>query len=135
VHNTVVRNGRAGIFIGGDEDEPPSGTLVANNISAFNGDYGIRTYWSGDVGENNTAIRNLLHGNGTAASFVEEGGLTETESFQGNPRFRDERGRNYRLRAGSPALGRAHPSYTVRVDRDGRRRPRGNGPDVGAYER
>jgi parallel beta-helix repeat protein len=135
VHNTLVRNRRAGIFIGGDEDEPPSGTVVANNISAFNGEYGLRTYWDGAVGANNVAIRNLLHGNGTSPSYLDEGGLTERESIHAVPGFRDMRRRNYRLRANSPALGRAHPDYSVPVDRDGRRRPQGNGPDLGAYER
>jgi hypothetical protein len=41
---------------------------------------------------------------------------------------------NFHLRAGAPAISRGDPRNFPRVDKDGRRRPIGRGPDAGAYE-
>ena len=56
----------------------------------------------------------------------------------GDPRFvRPAWGKvgDYRLRSGSPAIDAGGRDAAVRTDLDGRKRPRGNGIDMGAYEK
>ena len=42
---------------------------------------------------------------------------------------------DYHLQAGSAALGRAIPDWAPATDFDGRERPQGSAPDLGAFER
>ena len=127
--NTVVAQGRSGLVLSGAS----SRNLIANNIFALNQEYGIREDELN--GTDNEAIRNLFYGNRRGAFWLPDGRMTESQSIFGDPLFVHAAARNYRLRAGSPALHRALPAFSRAFDYEGRRRPRGRGPDVGAFER
>jgi hypothetical protein len=129
--NTVVDNGKDGVVVGGELEWSSNDNLVVNNIVAFNKSWGIRTYWEQSIGSGNRALRNLVFGNGDAFWFL-GGGMSAQLSILVNPRFIGDG--NYRLRAGSPALNRAIPTFSMRFDITGRMRPRGRG-DLGAFER
>ncbi len=128
-HNTIIGNGRAGIIIGGEESTS-DGNLVVNNVVAFNGDTGIRTYWGGVVGQGNVARNNLSFGN-THGNVAGDASLAVEGTIQADPRFVGSS--DYRLAAGSPALGVALAGYAS-VDYLGLARPQGGAPDLGAFE-
>lgn len=121
--NTIVGNGRAGVQVG----EQASYNWIVNNIIAWNGDHGIRS--SSLTGSNNRANRNLLWGNG-GGPFQPDDGLTIRSSKMANPRL----GKAQKPRRRSPAIDHAARIGSVSLDRRGRKRPRGKGPDLGAYE-
>ncbi len=52
----------------------------------------------------------------------------------GDPKFVNERGFDFHLAPGSPAINRGHPKSFPRVDIDGQRRPFGGRSDAGADE-
>ena len=130
--NTVVDNGKDGVVVGGEEGWSSNGNLVVNNIIAFNRAWGIRTYWEDRTGSGNRAVRNLIFRNEEGNVWLPGGGMSVVKSIFANPRFVGTD--NYRLRAGSPALNRALPAFSMRVDMNGRQRHRGRA-DLGALER
>jgi hypothetical protein len=130
--NTVVDNRKDGIAVGGELSWSSNSNLVVNNIVAFNGSWGIRTYWEDSIGNGNRALRNLIFGNRAGNIWLPGGGMSVEKSIFANPRFVGAG--NYRLRAGSPALNRAVPAFSMRVDMNGRLRHRGRA-DLGALER
>jgi Right handed beta helix region len=125
-HNTVVRSARAGIILSGSQD-----IVVANNIVAWNTREGIRTHGEGCAGC--SAVKNLLFRN--SADYYLPKPLSVISTVRANPRFVDAGRDNYRLRANSPAIDAAAEGYGPPRDFDGRRRPRGPNPDIGAFER
>lgn len=132
-HNTVVRNGQSGVSVGGERSWFSKDNVVVNNIVAFNDAWGIRTYWEDAVGDDNLAVANLVFANRSGSSWFPGGGMVEQESILADPLF--VASADYRLRAASPAVDRAVPAFSVRVDFSGRRRPSGTAADLGAYER
>jgi hypothetical protein len=130
--NTVANNGKDGIVVGGELNWSSNDNLVVNNIVAFNQAWGIRTYWEESIGSGNRALRNLVFGSGEGDFWFPGGGLSAQRSIRVDPRFIG--GGNFRLRAGSPALNRAIPGFSMRYDITGRLRPRGRA-DLGAFER
>jgi hypothetical protein len=132
--NTIVHAGASGIMVGGDAEWASRGIRIVNNILAYNHSWGVQTYSEGGPTPTGTvARRNLFYANGTAPIRSVLGGLTVSGSVFGRPRFRGPL--DYRLRAGSPALDRGAAPWVLRFDHDGRRRPRGGGYDLGAFER
>ena len=125
IHNTIVGNGAAGVQVA----KYSEGNLIANNIVAFNGDAGIRSdsLARGD----NLATTNLLWEN---AGTAEEDGefLVIADSLNADPAFAGEG--DYELTEGSAAVDAADPERSVDADYLGRGRPRGEGPDLGAFE-
>jgi parallel beta-helix repeat protein len=132
--NTIVGNGKSGVFVGGNSSTGrfATDTLIVNNVSAFNGEYGIRSYWGGEVGTGNTAVRNVVFGNAAGAFYLAPGGLTESESILQDPLFVSAGTGDYRLALGSPAIGAARPEHSQTHDFDGR--VRDAQPDIGAFE-
>jgi parallel beta-helix repeat protein len=131
MQNTIVRNGRSGVIVGGEETTADSNT-IANNIVCFNGEQGIRTFWGGPVGRANVASNNLVYGNPEGG--VVGAGLRASNTLNEHPGFADPVLGEYELRADSPAVDRARGPNTMPYDRDGRRRPQGEAPDLGAFE-
>jgi hypothetical protein len=132
-HNTVVRNGQSGVSVGGERSWFSKDNVVVNNIVAFNGAWGIRTYWEEVVGDDNLALANLVFGNRSGSFWFPRGGMVEQQSILADPLFVAPA--DYRLRLASPAVDQAVPAFSVRVDFTGRRRPSGSASDLGAYER
>ena len=134
-NNTVAGNSLSGILV----ENTAERTTVVNNISAFNGSHGVVGYdnGSGSVLLGNVVRRNLAWGN-RSGGFGNDG--RAVIDFSGgnrvaNPRFVDAVRRDYRLRAGSPALNRALAAYAPGFDLRGRSRFRHANPDLGALER
>jgi len=139
VDNTIVGNSLGGIVIGGNGSTTVSHSVIANNVSAFNGGPGIVGYYrSGPVGNGNVAVANLVWGN-VGGSVELDAAPTPVVSLSAtvdaDPRFVDRTGGDFRLRAGSPALDRAASAYSTATDARGIRRPQGRGYDIGAFER
>jgi Right handed beta helix region len=129
MENTIVASGysRAGILL----NTTGSGIAVVNNVSAFNTGPGIRVSGSGCTGC--FADQNLLFGN--SVDYDGGSGITIYRTIRLDPRFVDRNAGNYHLQAGSPALDVARVDYSLEVDLDGRGRPQGPAPDLGALER
>jgi len=133
--NTIVGALRDGIIMGGDGARTTSNAAIVNNVIAFNGRYGISTYW-GDgavVGANNIATTNIVWAN--AAGSIVGIGIGDLLNILADPFFVDRAAGNYHLQSTSPALDRGLPLYTLGTDLAGVGRPQGAGPDIGAYER
>jgi hypothetical protein len=133
VSNTVVGSGHSGIVVGGDGGV--GNITIRNNVIAFNASYGVQM--DSDCPTGPVPIdRNVIHGNRDGAV---QGGCSRVNTSGGNfssdPRFVSRAGRNFQLRSGSPAINRARADFSLRTDARGRKRPRGGGYDVGAYER
>jgi len=123
LHNTAVGSRtRSGIVVmttGG-------GIRVANNILAGNDRFGIHFVACGGdcLIDTNLAWEN---GDGASNAPDDTGSIVEAD-----PRFADD---EYRLDEGSAAVDAARADLVVSPDRDGVRRPRGDGADLGAHER
>jgi parallel beta-helix repeat protein len=130
--NTAADNTGAGILVGGESVTSDSATIV-NNIVAFNGGQGIRTFWAGPVGVDNVATNNLIFDNGE--DDISRAGMKNSENFSVDPLFRDRERHDYRLRRRSPAIGQAAERYVAAIDCEGRPRPQGLRSDLGACER
>jgi hypothetical protein len=146
-NNTVTGNQLGGIVV----EHTAAGVTLVNNIAAFNKGAGIRGYFSEEdhpddpAGEGNTAHHNLVFGNGgygnlrsdpiTSGPSAGERILRFGRNFVGDPRFVRAASRNFQLRRGSAALGRALAQYAPLRDRAGQSRRDRSSLDLGAYER
>jgi hypothetical protein len=133
--NTVVDNSLSGIMV----ENNATLTRVINNVSAFNGSYGVRGYnnGSGEILPGNLAYNNDGYGN-QSGQFGNSSGLIINFSLGnllGDPLFVDPLVRNYHLLAGSAAVDVGLTPYSPGTDYDGLSRPRGPSPDLGAHER
>jgi hypothetical protein len=129
LQNTLVRNAQSGLIISGDS----TGNVIANNVLAFNGQYGARDHELDGFG--NVLASNLFFANGTAPTLFEEGAIREADSYVGSPEFVDADAGDFRLGPTSSALDRALPALSMPGDFRGVKRPRGAAPDIGAFER
>jgi parallel beta-helix repeat protein len=124
--NTIVGSGKAGMVLDG-----ASGLVVANNISAWNAEQGIRTGGSGCAGC--TATTNVLFGN--SADYYLPGPLAALATIHADPMFLNRAAGDLRVDSTSPAVDTGLSSYAPTTDFAGTARPQGRGPDIGAYER
>lgn len=135
VGNTIVDNEKGGIIIGGEGALTADGTMVVNNVIAYN-KYGVRSYWSGSVGTGNVAMNNIGFGNASGDFGGTQGaGITFRDNVVANPGFMDRAQDDLRLTTASPAVGGARNGYVSPLDRVGLTRPQGGAPDLGAFER
>jgi hypothetical protein len=130
--STIVGALLDGIILGGDGGGATTNLTLVNNVVAFNGRYGISTYWGGAEGTGNVAAKNVVWGN--TSGQVVGNGITYTANTVADPRFVDRASGNFHVQAGSPAIDAAQIEYALPNDLDGAGRPQGAGPDVGTYE-
>jgi hypothetical protein len=131
--NTIVGAMRDGIIVGSDGGTTTTNLTIVNNVIAFNGRYGISTYWGGAVGTGNLATANVAWGN--TAGQLDGSGITYLANTIADPRFVDRTAGNFHLQLASPAVDTALIGYALAADLDGAARPRGLGPDKGSFER
>lgn len=125
-NNTIVRNGAGGVIWA----EQTNNSTLRNNIIALNGGYTVNAHLL--TGTGNVAQRNLAWGNGFGG-WTDNGPLVVQGNVVADPLFVSPR--DYRLRAGSPAIDAGMLTGAPSSDRDGHLRPKGASPDIGAYER
>jgi hypothetical protein len=78
---------------------------------------------------------NVIFGNGDGSVQRGCSQLRVGANVLADPRFASRRRRDFRLGPGSPAVDRARGEFAPRTDILGRKRPRGRGYDIGAFER
>jgi hypothetical protein len=131
VANTVVASGHSGIVVGGAGGV--DNVRVANNVFAFNAHYGISH--DSTCPTASRADHNVVFGNGWGQTQPGCSGLDYSGGNRtSDPLFVDYGTRNLHLRAGSSAIDYALAALSPGSDFDGTVRPRGGGPDAGAYE-
>lgn len=132
INNTVINCRYGGLSLGTDiPGFTVDGYIVANNIFALNGSYGVQEVAQTGV---NQFINNLVWNNPTNWALASS---THQNSINADPRFVDYQASgngNYRLLQSSPAINAgALLSQLPDYDLDGLPRLRG-APDIGAYE-
>lgn len=134
-HNTIFA-AHTGIVVGsGDPYQSTASndySRVTNNI-VYDTAYGVVE--QGNVGTNNTYSSNLVYQQSSYAFLLTKGVAVAT--IAAAPQFVNyvrTGGGDYQLRAGSPAVDKALPADAPATDLNGKARPAGAGPDVGAYE-
>lgn len=135
--NTIIRSGRSGVIVAGDERNASERDLIVNNIVAYNGELGIRSSWDGPTGAWNVVRNNVIFGNaaGNRPTGRYAKGLAAGANRIADPRFVNTASGDYHLLASSPARDKALARYSLARDFAGQRRPQGAGPDIGAFER
>lgn len=126
VNNTIVRNGSGGIIWA----DGTSGSSLVNNVIAYNDGYAVNAHLL--TGTHNVARHNLAWGD-ARGEWNDNGPLIMRANDIGDPRFVSMR--DYRLRAGSPAIDMGADDAAPQHDASGARRPQGAAVDLGAYER
>jgi parallel beta helix pectate lyase-like protein len=130
VQNTVVRNASSGLIISGDSER----NVIANNIFAYNGEWGARSHHDLN-GSANLLLRNLFYSNPEGDIWFPDGGVTTSASVTGSPAFVNLAKGDLRLGPRSAALDKAEPEFSRPFDFRGRKRPQGRAADLGAFER
>ena len=139
VNSTFAGNGGTGVYV-----RPTGHAFIANSIFGANGRYGVQQS-SADATTIVGLAFNLFHDNGLGALL--QGGTARAnavvinaaeaqfhDNLDGDPRFISVPSGNARLLPGSAAVDRADPMLAPALDLDGRARPTGASPDIGAYE-
>ena len=135
--NNTVSSSVFGIIVGGGDfyftKAGANNVHVHNNI-VYDNKYGISE--QGTTGKGNTYKNNLVTKN-TTYNFQLRNSLTHTGTISSEPLFagypRTAATPDYKLTAGSPAVGRGLATYAPKNDIDGK--ARGNSIDLGAYQR
>jgi Right handed beta helix region len=131
--NTIVGALLDGIILGSDGGGSSTNATLANNVVAFNGRYGISTFWGGAEGTGNLATKNVAWGNATGQ--LDGSGIDWIDNTIADPLFVDLAQGDLHVQTGSPAIDTAKEEYATPEDLDGAARPQGVGPDIGSYER
>jgi len=137
ITNNTVSASNTGIIVGGGNfyrsKGPNDRTAVYSNI-VFDNRMGISE--QGKTGRNNSYRNNLVFQN-SSYDWHLKNGLTHSGTVSAAPGFvvgaREGRP-DLRLRAASPAIGRATPLMAESTDFDGRPRNDGAGYDIGAFQ-
>jgi hypothetical protein len=131
VDNTIAASAHSSIVVGG------SGSVynvtIRNNV-LYGDNWGVEmdsTCPTGPVYIDSNVIfaYSVAPIDGACSSVVDGGNLLS------DPLFVDYRSRDLHLQTGSPAIDQASSPWSETTDFDGRGRPQGAGPDIGALER
>jgi len=132
-HNTVSGNrGRVAVYIKSGTEYLEDVT-ISNNILDLSGIDTSREPAYHVVNENRNptvALERNLYWPEPAKLLH----ISDKSPVIGNPLFRDNAGRDFRLKAGSAAIDRGLKSENAGADKEGVKRPLGDAPDLGAYE-
>ena len=131
--NTIVGALLDGIIVGSAGETTTNNAMLVDNVIAFNGRYGVSTFWAGPMGTGNIATTNVVWGN--TVGQLDGDGITYTANTIADPRFVDRGNGNLHLQAGCPAIDTGLIGYALTHDLDGAVRPQGKGADIGTYER
>ncbi len=132
MNNTIFRNLTGGIVIG--NDVTIADYCVVNNNIVYDNARGISE--QGNTGIHNVYENNLVYRNPNYDIRLQNGNEA-MKTVRADPRFVDYTGDghgDYHLQATSPAIGRGTARDAPRTDYDGRARPAGRAPDIGALE-
>jgi hypothetical protein len=137
-NNLVFGNPEGGIVVG-QGDGPNYGSVaadnfvVSNNIAVGNGRDGIKE--SGTTGRNNRFLNNLLWNNGDDRIGLHTGTVSGTRvADPGFVNFRPDGTGDYRLRAGSPAIGTGAEDGAPSNDIVGTPRSLSGRVDIGVFQ-
>lgn len=136
VSNNTIFAAQTGIVVGSGNPYFSTGpndySRISNNI-VYDTAYGVVE--QGNIGSNNTYTHNLMYQQSAYAFLLTKGVAVAT--IAAAPQFVNyvrTGGGNYQLQASSPAVDKALPADAPATDLNGKSRPAGAGPDVGAYE-
>ncbi len=136
VNNTFAfAHNRSGIvlYAGAENDVIQNNIFFNNRTDEGSGDSGVSFYNSGG---GHQLINNLHFGPGPFVSIHPAGMYySETGTIDGeDPLFVDADSLDFHLQADSPAKNQGAATDAPATDHEGRSRPQGAGPDVGAFE-
>ena len=114
-------------------DASISASSIVNNI--FYNPEGGRTIEAGGFSGTITIANNITMGSAMTTRRFAPSGMTMTNNQLNRNALFVNAPLDFRLQAGSPAVDAGQSLSLVRVDFDGRARPRGLSYDIGAYER
>jgi parallel beta-helix repeat protein len=146
VNNVVVGTGTDVVHAFGADTSPLSALLKHNTLVADSALYGVSAHNYSTV----TMINNIVTGCSVTGIYVADAtssitadhtlffgnvddGEMGTNPLIGNPLFRNPAGFDYHLRPRSAAVD-AGVDAGITIDLEAKRRPMGNGYDIGAYE-
>jgi hypothetical protein len=134
VDNTIAASGHSAVLLGAANPGDVSGIIVRNNI-LYGDDWGVELYKNCPV--TSYADHNVIYAYSDAPimSGCQSGLDTSGGNTLSAPLFVDYAGRDLHLQAASPAIDRASSAWSETSDADGRGRPQGAAPDIGAFER
>jgi hypothetical protein len=135
-HNTIAfQRNRAGIVIWQSD---ATDCVIQNNILYQNAVTLSPGSCSGidfvAAGGGHVIRHNLFHAPDRTSISRRSGGNTVSDNLEQDPLFVAPERFDFRLRRGSPAIDAGTPQHPVATDREGKRRPRERGYDVGAHE-
>lgn len=123
LHATIAGNtGAEGVYIG-----------IGLDDDAILNDSIIARHTTGQYADGRVDLNGIFWHDNVTDTVRGYGIVFADNPYWGDPRFADPADGDYHLLAGSAAIDRALPS-AVDTDFDGRPRPWGGGPDLGAYE-
>jgi hypothetical protein len=136
-HNTIaLQRNRAGIVVWQDDARDcviEGNILYRNAVTLGRGDcQGIDFVGAGG---GHSIRKNLFFGLGRTAISRASSDCAVSDNLEDrDPLFVDAERFDFRLRKGSPGIDAGPRESTVATDLEGAPRPRGGGPDIGAYE-
>ncbi|RKN38685.1 hypothetical protein D7223_30670 [Micromonospora endolithica] len=140
-NNVSYRNGGGGVHVfSSDNVDVLHNTVYQNSVSPEIGDRDLNASWAHNVRfAHNISVSAPGHKplsiSGTPGRAKgSEKVFADCNLLNGDPKFVDPAGGDFRLRAGSPAINAGCAAPTAKTDHVGRSRPHGKSPDLGAHE-
>ena len=131
INNVFYNNGdEIAVYGSGSNAGVNSNCIIRNNILAHSGDYML--LFSDYSGSTATIDHNLFYD--STGKYLLDPGMLGTNYVKANPMFVNAAAFDFRLQAGSPAIGAGSATLAPATDFIGTLRPQGAAYDIGAYE-